>query len=595
MAGIDPSAFWDFGRELVSTVRGGGSRMTARVSRIDGSGTIWLRVPGADGEVPATTTADVQAGDVVSAVWGGNGVQVIGNATSPSVGTRAAAVMSKATAAARAVADGAHAIAEATNQHFFTDDSGVHVSSEPDNAIGERNILINSLGILLRHADKYRAAFTDSAVAFYDGLGNAASNVVATFGTGGATIGKTSSGGYVTIDSRSMSVVSSGYRTGTFGASGVVVGLDGRARAVVTSGEMALYNSALQLCMRVSAGSSSVQQVVRTYVVEDGATEDTFSFYNDRLSSGASSGVSITSVEVDGTSVSFQTLHTATDAYLPDGSLYLSVSYSCKLSSAVTGPATVVVTGTAPTPSVTAVFGPTTGSHVTVSSDGVSIAGSDGADVLSLSSGAITLGETTGRHVTIDGDSVDFRSWTGSGTQTEATITSYGIGLASSSGENTTLRTDEEAYDSSFYPITGDFPSYVTALDLRSPEGASSSVTPVRIYDGHIAATSLMAEDVYVGDVYSSSDNSKLGWTYLGASSTTSTSYTLASSHTHLLLTGHNSTPALNGLWIVRPGGNTAFNLSGGGNVTVTVSGTTLTLKTSAGTINAWAYELPSV
>ena len=77
-----------------------------------------------------------------------------------------------------------------------------------------------------------------------------------------------------------------------------------------------------------------------------------------------------------------------------------------------------------------------------------------------------------------------------------------------------------------------------------------------------------------------------------GTSGTTSGgTTTLPSEGTYVLVTGHNSTPALNGIWIVRTGGNAAFKLAGGGNVTVTVSGTTLTVTTTAGTVNVY-YQL---
>jgi len=53
----------------------------------------------------------------------------------------------------------------------------------------------------------------------------------------------------------------------------------------------------------------------------------------------------------------------------------------------------------------------------------------------------------------------------------------------------------------------------------------------------------------------------------------------------YLLVTGHNSTPALNGIWFIRAGGSNAFKLCGGGNVTVTVTSTKVTVKTTAGAV----------
>lgn len=116
------------------------------------------------------------------------------------------------------IAEDAGAIATATNQHFW------HRSTDPDgdgagtgafvtdetkddflaaSAAGfplydpdtkpYRNILINSLGVLLRSALYNLASFTKDAVTFFDGTGNDQENIVATFGATGAQIGGSSS------------------------------------------------------------------------------------------------------------------------------------------------------------------------------------------------------------------------------------------------------------------------------------------------------------------------------------------------------------------------------------------------------------------
>lgn len=186
---LDPSVVWDFAGTLVGTLRERPRQLPATVSRVDPDGTVWLSMPGADGLVPASTIADVGADDAVTVEWWGNAYHVTGNRTSPSVGTRAAAALRRATAAAAKVAGEAKGIADAVGQHFWSDDNGIHVSNEDGNATGERNILMNSLGILLRQGSAWLASFSDSAVAFYDGLGNEAANIVAQFGAAGAQIG----------------------------------------------------------------------------------------------------------------------------------------------------------------------------------------------------------------------------------------------------------------------------------------------------------------------------------------------------------------------------------------------------------------------
>lgn len=89
------------------------------------------------------------------------------------------------------IAEDADAIATATDQHFWADTNGVHVSTDEDDPAGAQNIIMNSAGVLLREGPDYLAAFTPSAVAFYDGNGNTADNITASFGSSGAVVGKT--------------------------------------------------------------------------------------------------------------------------------------------------------------------------------------------------------------------------------------------------------------------------------------------------------------------------------------------------------------------------------------------------------------------
>lgn len=85
-------------------------------------------------------------------------------------------------------------MAEATNQHFWYDDGGAHVTEvtqeEWNTSPSGFNSLFNSLGLLLRKALNNIAAFTHSAVTFFDGDGNDSENITASFGSDGAQIGK---------------------------------------------------------------------------------------------------------------------------------------------------------------------------------------------------------------------------------------------------------------------------------------------------------------------------------------------------------------------------------------------------------------------
>lgn len=92
---------------------------------------------------------------------------------------------------------------EAVSQHFWHDSNGAHVSTEAGVADGARNSLWNSLGIFFRSAANNLVGITQSAVQFYDGLGNAAANIMASFGATGSRIGYESEPN-IAIDSDSI-------------------------------------------------------------------------------------------------------------------------------------------------------------------------------------------------------------------------------------------------------------------------------------------------------------------------------------------------------------------------------------------------------
>ena len=65
----------------------------------------------------------------------------------------------------------AEAIATATNQHFWADGNGIHVSTDDGDAAGTNNILINSLGILLRELTTVLLELSGSGVIVGDQSG----------------------------------------------------------------------------------------------------------------------------------------------------------------------------------------------------------------------------------------------------------------------------------------------------------------------------------------------------------------------------------------------------------------------------------------
>lgn len=110
--------------------------------------------------------------------------------------------------AAKTASEEAQAAAQATNQHFFADDNGVHVAESADSADTDHNILLNGLGILLRRFTNFVVAVTESAVSFFDGEGNEDANIVAQFGKNVARIGKISlTGIHTRISSGSFEII----------------------------------------------------------------------------------------------------------------------------------------------------------------------------------------------------------------------------------------------------------------------------------------------------------------------------------------------------------------------------------------------------
>lgn len=168
--------------------------------------------------VTVPTCPSVLAGDrvMVTSVNGTGTVSYV-----PGEGDRQNAAIVTATQ----IANDAKAIADAVDQHFFADTNGIHVTTEVDDPAGTHNILINSLGILLRAVTNNLVSITSSAIAFFDGLGNAATNIVASFGASGATIGY-ASGQHLSIDSDSVDIMNGGTVQSTFSGSSVELGKD---------------------------------------------------------------------------------------------------------------------------------------------------------------------------------------------------------------------------------------------------------------------------------------------------------------------------------------------------------------------------------
>lgn len=164
-----------------------------------------FRTPSPDSvtRISGTATADSSDGTVTVQLEDGDVIEVgtIGSVSSGDTVTihvqrgEAQVIASEGWGdAMQAAVDEAQAIAEATGQHFWHDSNGAHVTEVTADQWAQSqtgsNALWNSQGMLLRDALTYLAAFAPGSVAFYDGQGNATSNVTAKFGTTGVQVGR---------------------------------------------------------------------------------------------------------------------------------------------------------------------------------------------------------------------------------------------------------------------------------------------------------------------------------------------------------------------------------------------------------------------
>lgn len=199
-------------------------------------------------EVP--TSASVTAGDSVVLTVQGNKPTDAGNI---GWGDR----VNAAAAAAATLAQEAKDIADAIGQYAWNDANGTHVSTEEGVAEGTRNILLNSYGILLRAAANYLAALSQSGIAFYDGQGNAAANILASFGASGAQIGPEGQT-HLLIDSDTVDVVDEN------GDTLMTMGYD-------TTFATAMMESPMGLTLRYVVDALSKQYAFLSLTDEDGA------------------------------------------------------------------------------------------------------------------------------------------------------------------------------------------------------------------------------------------------------------------------------------------------------------------------------------
>lgn len=164
----------------------------------------------------AQETAEAAQGDATTALSNaatakGTADRAISDAAA-AYGTASAALGNAA--AAQTSADQANGILDQTVEQYADNTFSVGKSTGWNVWIGAAN---NAAGIFIREAQKIWAAFTQSAVAFYDGEGTAEVNQTAFFGNGSARIGK-KTGTHVDIDSDGLEIRDGESVLASFGA-----------------------------------------------------------------------------------------------------------------------------------------------------------------------------------------------------------------------------------------------------------------------------------------------------------------------------------------------------------------------------------------
>ena len=145
--------------------------------------------------IEVSTGPSVQEGDEVTVTLVGGSALKTPMVTSVSgEGDR----QNAAIALAKTVADAAQAVADAVNQHFFSDTNGIHVTEATqedwDESHTGANVLINALGQLFRDGLNNLLTLTTQddarALTIWDGLGNEADNILAQFSGNRIRLGK---------------------------------------------------------------------------------------------------------------------------------------------------------------------------------------------------------------------------------------------------------------------------------------------------------------------------------------------------------------------------------------------------------------------
>ena len=568
---LDPSIMWDFAGEVVGRIRPATSAVPATVTRVDADGTAWVTT--GDGmEAPVQQlTSLVEPGDVVDVQWSGSAARIVANGSDPGAGARMVGAVRNVAVAARDLAKGAKAIADATGQHFWADDNGAHISTEEGNPTGAQNALWNSLGMLFRAGANNLLALvtgTDPGMDVYDGAGNENENVVASFRGSGARIGRETES-HVDFDYHSMQLVDKEGNT-YFHVSDL---RDASGVAEVTD----IFDAdGVQVRFGLSFQATSM-----SYTVSVNGTE---------VTSGVRKGFNYIAFDTapspsDVVSVTYPTASWRVKAFTfgirRQDATVGGFSYAEGRNVAAAG-SDSHAEGYATT--ARGMNSHAEGDNTTASSSSSHAEGSG-----TTASGARSHAE--GYHTTASGagSHAEGAGTTASGEGSHA----EGVG-AIASGQWSHAEGEATKASGNYSHVQGYYTE--AAYENQTAVGKYNDNDQNNVFEigngtADDARSNAFAVD-WNGNVKAQGQWQGIAWRTGTSAGTGGEVTTLPAGGTYLLATAHNSTAALNGVWIVRTAANHAFKLAGGGNVTVSVSGTSVTVTTTGGTVNVFYQRM---
>lgn len=182
----------------------------------------------------------------------------------------------------------------------------------------------------------------------------------------------------------------------SFGEFGGYIGRPFSSHFEILPSNMILYDSDNHQCFSISSNSSIVNNYTKIIKVPNGSTLSSFNYVTGR---NLGDETSVTSVKVNGTSVSFLSSLVSSPLPLPNGYSTTSAIYDVELDDPVTGPAEIIIEGTVPTPVAKAVIGNEYSSNVKIENSGIKISNTNGIPICSFSSDSIQIGKDDESHL----------------------------------------------------------------------------------------------------------------------------------------------------------------------------------------------------